>query len=295
MYREFHIMRPDGDFSLSLLRGTGIIIKKPAGRTSGAKLLFKNARGEMDVCMTPGGTVFIMAQTQNGVIFKITDRDGVWRRFDVLVPKSGGFHEKKFALCPSGCEVFVFFSLTSAGKTALMVTTLSKSGRTPAAAARLSSWDAFDGASDGSFICAALEDEAGTLSALISEPSRKKTGLIPLLSGGGFSNIRVRLQRGALFTAFIRGGRVFLIQTDIRARVTREIRDMGEAAPGARMAFSVTDGAPVVYLVSENKLVTVRCGGRSRAAVRSETDLTGLRAREIKRVYPGECETETVI
>ncbi|MBR2742302.1 MAG: hypothetical protein IKD89_01795 [Clostridia bacterium] len=295
MEKEYHVRHADGDFALLMTSRGGITIRTPARGRAEAKSLFKNARGGMDVCVSCGGVVYVMAQTQSGAIIKIIKRDGVWHRFDVLVPKNALYYPKRFALCPQSDGVFAFFSLRGSQNTSLCMTNLSKSGAVPAMIAHIGAWDAFDAAKSPGGVCAAFTDEAGTLYALFYEPLKNKKSLVPLLSGGGFSNIRAFADAGALHTVFLRDGRLFYIETDARTRLVRAIHDLGAADADAELSLSHKRGALFIHTVSESAADTLEFDLKRRV-YKKTTRATGSHAPcEIKHVFAGGSETELVI
>ncbi|MBQ3378898.1 MAG: hypothetical protein IJG50_03425 [Clostridia bacterium] len=295
MEREFHISHTDGDLALYVSLHTGITIRKPPLKDGAQKSLFKNAKGSIDVCMSESGAVFIIAQTKSGVITKIIYKNGAWRRFDVLIPKTSGYYEKSFALCPHNGEVYALFSVKSAEKYALCMTPLKKSGHTPSLLSYISSWDAFAAVSNENVVCAVFEDEKGVLKASFFSAKRERAYISPLLSGAGASQIRALLKKDTLYAAFLKSGRLFLIETDIRKKRARAIHDLSDAPPDTEISLCEKRGAPVIHTVLGAVVFTFEFDPKSRRWRKTTESASPRAPHEIKHVYAGGSETELII
>ena len=291
MRREFYVHHPEGEFILSAYEGIGITINNPGQRRSMAKALFQKSKGDIDVCMTDNGVVYILAQTYSGVIVKIVRSLGVWHRFDVLVPRKSIYYPKKFSLNAVGNEVYGCFPIKDTQKNALCILKLSKSGEMPSVLSYIRDFNSFDVCcSRSGIICIVFEDDKGRLCAIIYDTKTNKSTTIHLLEGGGFYKISVRSDEYAFHIVFWRAGSIFYIEVDAKARQIRSIYDAGSADEKMEILSSIVREKFAIDIISKEEVQSIEFNLKTGIRRKLNKEVHKSEVYEIKHVY--ECESE---
>lgn len=296
MRREFHVHHPEGDFVLAMYESAGLTINNPGMRRAAAKVLFQKSLGEIDVCMTENNVVYVLSQTYNGTVVKIVRSFGVWHRFDVLVPKKSVYYPKKFSVSAAGNDVYGFFSIEDAKKSALCMMMISKSGEKPVVLSYIRSFDSFGSSCNrAGILCTAFENDSGRLCAVFYDSRKNKSTALSLLDGGGFSKISVHCSDSAFHIVFLRSKTVFYIEIDAKTNLLRSIYDAGIIPEGANISSQLTRNKLMINIISKNETEVIEFNLKTGTRRKTIKENQKREPYEVKQIYENESEIELIV
>ena len=249
--------------------GSGLLLKKSGGEHFGAdELLYNKCRGEIDICFDSMQNLYVLCQNTFGTISIIKYSDNLWKKIDILTPKSPVYFYRVLKISCIKNTPHAFFSVKKDGAYILSRVGLDDLSSPAAIGLIKSPLDCFDVInlkSPKEPLCLCYVSYDGTLFLTFLSQEAHIHSVYPLFKSHDIADLQCIFKNGILHICFVSGMRIFYIKFNTEFKKSEfllELDSCSEKTPPILCSdgkdviiYNFKSDASTVFRISENKTI----------------------------------------